>query len=330
MKKKRIIIPVIIILAVVIAVFLILKLSPTANDYFSYYVLGKHEFNKVYIAKVESGDTYLVKPGGDIEDKSISWMSDRMNYINDEYLSESNVFYSIIPDKGYYLPAESGFRYLDLATLEKSIDEGVGSFAEYIDIKADLTLSDYYFTDSHWKQECITDVAGKLLLEMECEQQAADFSALGEQVFLEEYAGVYYDKVNLNLKKDTLKYLDGDYINGLKVTNYETGKPAEGVVYDFQVVPKENYYEFFLMGNKSLITIENPAEAGGKELIVFRDSFGSCIAPLLAKGYSRVTLVDIRYLSPTRLGDFIEFDGRDVLFLHSAAVINKSTGQIKK
>ena len=61
-----------------------------------------------------------------------------------------------------------------------------------------------------------------------------------------------------------------------------------------------------------------------KELIIFRDSFGSSIAPLLIDGYSKITLVDIRYLHPNILESYIEFDSQDVLFLYSTSVLNNS------
>ena len=68
----------------------------------------------------------------------------------------------------------------------------------------------------------------------------------------------------------------------------------------------------------------SPNAATDKELIVFRDSYGSSLSPLLAEGYAKVTLVDIRYLPAARLGDFVDFHGQDVLFLYSTAVLNNS------
>ena len=84
-------------------------------------------------------------------------------------------------------------------------------------------------------------------------------------------------------------------------------------------------YEVFLSGPLSLITIENPTTDTEKELIIFRDSFGSAIAPLLAEGYRKVTLADIRYLPTAVLGEYIDFEGQDVLFLYSTLILNNST-----
>ena len=70
----------------------------------------------------------------------------------------------------------------------------------------------------------------------------------------------------------------------------------------------------FLSGPLSLVTIENPKCTSGKELIIFRDSFASSIAPLLAEGYTKITLADIRYLRSDFLDRFIAFKDQDVLF----------------
>ena len=74
----------------------------------------------------------------------------------------------------------------------------------------------------------------------------------------------------------------------------------------------------------SLLTIENPLAETDRELVIFRDSFGSSIAPLLVPGYAKVTLADIRYLPSSQIGKFITFTDQDVLFLYSAPVLNNS------
>ena len=48
------------------------------------------------------------------------------------------------------------------------------------------------------------------------------------------------------------------------------------------------------------------------------------LGELLAEGYASVTLVDIRYISPQMLGQFISFTDQDVLFLYSTSVLNNS------
>ena len=57
---------------------------------------------------------------------------------------------------------------------------------------------------------------------------------------------------------------------------------------------------------------------------MFRDSFGSALAPWLVEAYSKITVVDIRYIQPDALNKFIAFENADVLFLYSCGVVNNS------
>ena len=95
-------------------------------------------------------------------------------------------------------------------------------------------------------------------------------------------------------------------------------------VYNLELAKGKDAYEIFLSGAKSLLTIENPNATTDKELLIFRDSFASSIAPMFAEGYSKITLIDIRYLAPQLLGNFVSFSGQDVLFLYSTLVLNSS------
>ena len=57
---------------------------------------------------------------------------------------------------------------------------------------------------------------------------------------------------------------------------------------------------------------------------MFRDSFGSSLAPLLASGYRTITLVDLRYITSAELGKYLEVTDQDVLFLYSTLLLNNS------
>ena len=90
-------------------------------------------------------------------------------------------------------------------------------------------------------------------------------------------------------------------------------------------------YEIYLSGPLSLLTIKNPKVSctknqkkneKPKKLVIFRDSFGSSLAPLFISGYSQITLIDIRYIQPEVLGRFVDFKNCDILFLYSTLVLN--------
>ena len=127
---------------------------------------------------------------------------------------------------------------------------------------------------------------------------------------------------DIDIEPDTLVYLDNSQLSECRVCDAETSSYSD--VYNMDLASGDDPYAIFLSGAKSLLTIENPNASTDKELIIFRDSFACSLAPLLAEGYSKITLVDIRYLMPELLGRFIDFHGQDILFLYSTLVINNS------
>lgn len=71
-----------------------------------------------------------------------------------------------------------------------------------------------------------------------------------------------------------------------------------------------------------------------KNLIVFRDSYGSSLIPLLIDSYSSIVVVDLRYIAQKKLGELIDFESdemanADVLFLYGTILLNDSS-TIKK
>ena len=61
-----------------------------------------------------------------------------------------------------------------------------------------------------------------------------------------------------------------------------------------------------------------------KKLVVFRDSFGSSLTPLLMSGYSEITVIDTRYINPAMMSRYVEFSNQDVLFLYSTIMVKSS------
>lgn len=250
---------------------------------------------------------------------SIHYASKVFSDINEQYLTKNNKIYlSVIPDKNYYISNKNGKLLIDYNVLIETIKSNC-DFAEYIDISNMLSLEDYYRTDSHWKQENIVDVADKLLDSMDCEY--SDTSVKINKADNEFY-GVYHGQLALSLPNDEIYYLTDKYTENTAVFNYETKKYES--VYNFEKLYGKDPYEIYLSGPVSLLTLENNLIKNGKELIVFRDSFTSSIAPLMLKGYSKITLVDIRYLQSKTIGQYISFDNQDVLFMYSSSVLNNS------
>ena len=138
----------------------------------------------------------------------------------------------------------------------------------------------------------------------------------------DDFRGVYWGQSALHIPAEQLIYLTNDTLDACTVLHYETGK--ETGIYDLEELTSNDPYEVYLSGADALSVITNPGAATDRELLIFRDSFGSSITPWLVEGYSTITLIDLRYISSELLPQFIDFHGQDVLFLYSPSVFNNA------
>ena len=284
---------------------------------FHFGVLNQSDNNDIYLVNgVAVGQEYPLNPD------SVSHAADRFQAVYDRYLAQSggNIYLAVVPDKGYYLAGTSGHLSLDYDEMTRLLAEKL-PWAEGIDLTAALSEGDYYRTDTHWRQEKLLEAASVICQAMGAEvPRQEDYTPV---ILDRPFYGVYYGQAALPLAPDALWYLDSALLQDCAVYDYETGKT--GQVYDMTKLESKDLYEVFLSGSKSLLRIDNPNAKTDRELIIFRDSFGSAMAPLLVQGYKSVTLVDIRYIQSAMLSRFLEFEGKDVLFLYSTLVLNNSS-----
>ena len=282
----------------------------------SFYVLGQKDNNGIFIRNGQA--SRLEYP---LNRDSVDYAVGRINNIYSLYLKDTDIsaYLCIIPDKNRYIAAENGYPSIDYDSFTEQIASAVSEYAENIEISDLLEADDYFSTDIHWRQEKIIDVARRL-----AEKMDAPFGKDFEEVTLDiPFWGVYAGQSALPLKADELKYITSPAIESATAFDYESS--SEIPIYSMELAEGRDPYEMYLCGSKSLITIDNPDAPSDKELVIFRDSFGSTLAPLLIDSYKKITLVDIRYLQSAFVGRFVEFDKQDVLFLYSVPVLNNSS-----
>ncbi len=273
-------------------------------------IFRKKNYNNLY-----EYNGYIINQEYPLNEKSIENLANKVKQINDQYLSENNnIYFAMVPDKNYFV--NEGNLKLDYNKMENMLKEKL-TFAEYIKISDMLELSDYYKTDTHWKQENILKIAEKITNTMN-----ANISDNYETVKITDFKGAYSGQLPISDESDEIKVLINDTLKNCKVYDYATKEYSS--IYNLNKINSHDKYDIYLSGAIPILTIENPEYDGKKELIVFRDSYGSSLIPLLATGYSKITVVDTRYISPKLLSQFIEFENQDVLFIYSTLVINNS------
>jgi len=260
---------------------------------------------------------HLVKMEYPLNESSVEYAAKVFQRIYEEQLAGQNckVYWSLIPDKNYFLGKEH--LQMDYIKMESSLKEALAQM-QYIDIIETLEAEDYYHTDAHWKQECLIETAEKVAEEMGIEIK----SQYEKEKLDKPFYGVYYGQAALEVEPDEIYYLTNETLENCIVYDYQNARELE--IYDMEKAYGKDPYEMFLSGSVSLIDIQNPSGDEQKHLIIFRDSFGSALAPLLVEGYGLVTLIDVRYISSSVLEEYVDFENADVLFLYSTSVLNHS------
>lgn len=291
-------------------------------------VLGLKENNGLAVE-----DGYIVKVESTFNEDFVKNSINILSHILDTYFKDGkgDKFVSIIPDKNYYFSKDYGYASPDYNKLVADVREALKG-TEYIDLFDSLELEDYYKTDTHWNQP---EILGALYALAEGLGVRDYLSGEYEKVTIDgDFYGVYYGQSALNPKPDKITYLTNESIAGTKLYNYGT-KLEEVPMYNLDLFDGEDGYNVFLSGaaGNPVMRIVNNKCQNKDTLIVFRDSYGSSILPLLSEAYKTIYVIDIRSIdynitdSWNGLYEVIPervFDESDVLFLYSTLVFNSN------
>ena len=286
----------------------------TLNAWLTYYGLGQKDNNGIYIS-----DGYAAKMEYPLSETSIAFAIARYNDLYKMYLKNTeDIYFVAVPDKSYYMADAAGVLSMDYDALFASLKEGM-DWAEFIDITDCLAKESYYRTDTHWRQEHLLPVVEKLGAAMGLEVPTDYEVTLATPSFY----GVYYGQAALPMPAEDLNWMVWEGLEDVTVQILDSGTTT--TVYNEQKLSSKDPYESFLSGNVAIEVVENPNATSDRHLVVFRDSFGSSIVPLLSRSYAKITLVDTRYIYPMMVGQFVDFEGAEVMFLYSTLILNSSS-----
>lgn len=296
-------------------------------------VLQQQDNNGIFVH-----EDYAAKINYPINEESLSYAAGKFGYLYEQYLrdSQGRIFLAVVPDKGVYIARDSDYPGVDYDAFTAQLSQQM-PYAQVIDLEQSLTLEDYYRTDTHWRQEALLDTAAQIC-------RAMGITAPSPEDYTQEalerpFYGVYYGQAALPMEAETMYVLQSQLLQQCSVINHENCKPhkaedgsitfdhsscSRSAIYNLELMDNNDMYDIFLSGMQGYVEITNPNATTDRELIVFRDSFGSSMVPLLVEDYARVLVLDIRYVSSYTLKDLVDFHGQDVLFLYSTLVLNDS------
>ena len=286
----------------------------TGHKLMRYYVLGQRGLDNMWLQGNSAFEAEKLK-----EDE-VRYAAQGIAKLAESMPEGVNLYYAVIPDKGAYA-ADQGQPKMDYEKLFSILEENLPEDMTQIELWDQLSFEDYYDTDLHWRQECIYPVAQTLAEAMGAE--LPPFESYQPNT-ISPFYGSYFSRSGKPLEPDELTFMTSRFTASAKVT----GKDFAGVrpVYSPQLLSGMDGYDVYLSGVQSLLTIENKNAATDRELIVFRDSFGSSIAPYFMGAYSKITLIDLR--SPVDWWNYVTLADQDVLFLYSGKILNNGSALI--
>lgn len=280
---------------------------------YEFKILRKRDYNNLFIY-----NNSIYKMEYPLKENMIKKAAEKINSINEKYLNNMNCYYAIIPDKTFYLKNKSEYLFLEHEKLVDIMKENVRN-VKYIEISDCFNEESYYRTDLHIKQEEYQYAVNRISEQMG--KNIIDFSKF-EKRKITNFYGAYYGQIMREIEADGIYCLIDENTENSFTYNYENKQRKE--VYDLEKINSNDLYDIFLSGAVPIIDIHNEKVNNGKELIIFRDSFASALAPLLLSNYSKITLIDIRYISSDSLAEYITFENQDVLFLYNDLILNNS------
>lgn len=227
--------------------------------------------------------------------------------------------FALIPDKNHYMTRDSVYPAVETELFMKTLREHMNLSVDKVSLDKELSLDFYYRTDPHWNQQHLRPIADALLSNLNHRIRVSDLPF--EKLSLGTFLGTYAGQAALPIKPDDFIYLNHPSIERARV--YDPIKKDESSVYRFDKRDSIDPYDFFLGGARPIFLIRNGQAEGERKLVVFRDSFGSSLVPLLIPAYGEILVVDLRYVRAEAIKDELHsFFDADVLFLYSTTVLN--------
>ena len=324
------------------------------EKYINDQILGRDEWITIktaiqkFIGDTEIGGAYVGKDGYDFEkitqddvdqklvDRNIAQIQKFFETASGT-IDNSRLSFLLVPTSGLILadklPANAPL--FDQAAIIDAVAEGMKDY-NFVDVRDVLTQYKeegvYYRTDHHW-----TSLGALLAYGEYCKSVGLPFDASMYQdvVVTEKFRGSLYSKIlDYDSAFDTIKLYKKSGGKDSFVVTLE-GEKSEGF-YHYNQLEEKDKYLFFFGGNYAEVVIRSQKDAGdttsestgddafgnaseSRNLLLIKDSFANCFAPLVAEDYDNVYMIDMRYFR----GDMQEYmeanNITDVLVLYNVS-----------
>lgn len=154
----------------------------------------------------------------------------------------------------------------------------------------------YYRTDHHW-----TSLGAFLAYQSAAKTMgyaAYGYGSFNIETASSDFRGTLYSKtLDDSITPDSIEYyMMSKNEPKIKLTSVNGGEKSEyDSLYVRDFLEVKDKYSSFTGSNSPLVEIETDVD-NGKSLLVIKDSYAHSLVPFLSKHYSKITMVDMRYI----------------------------------
>ena len=269
--------------------------------------IGKDENNGVFLCEGET----LIEPFAAPQQSALDRRVEAVNTLNRR--AGVPVYFALIPSaaeiRADLLPegAPNDSQREVIRYCYDRVDAAAVDIASALAAHADEEL--YYRTDHHWTTRGAYYGYAAILRAMG--QAPVSLDAYTPEVVTEAFYGTAWSSSSFSwVRPDRIaRYVThGDAV----ITNYPSGTPVPGSLYDESYLSATDKYSFFYGGNTPLLTVATGND--GPKLLILRDSYMDSMSPFLFPHFSEIHILDLRYYK-TSLAEYIEANGFDQILV---------------
>lgn len=290
-------------------------------------LLNKQDINGVYMGK----DGYLIERHEDskIDFEMLAKSKEYLVQFVERYskrLGAGKIKVMLVPTASEVLldklpPFAEGFDQNGL------IDDIYASLPEDVPVDVRDILKEhadeyiYYKTDHHW-----TSLGAFYAYQAYCEAKGLEAPQVEDAVFTEvsdEFLGTVYSKLNLEISKDSMHTITLPNTPSKIQMTVDMAEKFNSL-YNEEYLSQKDKYSYYLDGNHALTEIASNSEGKGT-LLIIKDSYSHCFAPLTLGDYQKVYLVDFRYFNMPISQFIMQYRVTDILVLYNAVTFATDT-----
>ena len=179
----------------------------------------------------------------------------------------------------------------------------------------------YYRTDHHWTSTGAYYVFRDWMNSRGYGQISDDEYTV--ETVSDGFEGTVASKLGKSVKKDSIQVYRSTLDTRYVLTYNQTDDVRSSMFLPGALETKDKY-SYFFGGNYGLIEAQTKADTD-RRLLVIKDSYAHCFAPLLLDWFDEVDFVDLRYFNQSLSGFMEEKEYTDILFLQNAAGFAEDT-----